>query len=108
MCEGIGVRARVKVRYRVASRVKMRFPCQPQSARVYVSTAGADVANTLIVRPWFDTVRELQSQAFATNTPPQRQQLFLGDRRLQDDGRVLALHGLSWACFGGPFESLFC
>ena len=49
---------------------------------------------SLTIRPWFDTVGELQAQAFATDTPSQRQQLFLGDKLLQDDGRVLAQHGV--------------
>ena len=49
---------------------------------------------SLMVRPWFDMVTDLQAQAFAIDTPSQRQQLFCDGKRLQDDGRVLALHGV--------------
>ena len=43
------------------------------------------------MRPWLNTVEDLQAQAFATDTPSQRQQLILDGKRLKDDGRVLAL-----------------
>ena len=51
-------------------------------------------STSLTVRPWFDTVADLQAQAFAIDIPSQRQQLFLDGKRLQDDGRALALHGV--------------
>ena len=57
-----------------------------------------DALTTLTVRPWFDTVEDLQVQAFASDTPSQRQQLILDSKRLQDDGRVLALHGVVAEC----------
>ena len=53
-----------------------------------------DALTTLTVRLWLDTVEDLQAQAFASDTPSQRQQLILDGKRLQDDGRVLALHGV--------------
>ena len=53
---------------------------------------------SLTVRPWFDTVEDLQSQAFAIDTPSQRQQLVLDGKRLTEDGRVLAQHGLVEEC----------
>ena len=49
---------------------------------------------SLTVRPWLDAVTDLQAQAFVTDTPSQRQQLFMGDKRLKEDGRVLAQHGV--------------
>ena len=49
---------------------------------------------SLSVRPWLDDIRILQAQVFPTDTPSQRQQLFLGDKQLEDDGRVLAQHGV--------------
>ena len=39
-------------------------------------------------------VEDLQAKAFAADTPEQRQQLFLDGKRLQEDGRVLAQHGI--------------
>ena len=78
----------------------MCFPCSPQSAQIYVSLNGTASATPLRLRLWFDTVAELESQAFAlcADTPSPRQQLYLGDKRLQDDGRVLALHGVMPGC----------
>ena len=49
---------------------------------------------SLSVRPWLDEIRILQTQVFSIDTPSQRQQLFLGDKQLEDDGRVLAQHGV--------------
>ena len=49
---------------------------------------------SLSVRPWLDGIRILQAQVFSNDTPSQRQQLFLGDKQLEDDGRVLAQHGV--------------
>ena len=43
---------------------------------------------------WLDNIRTLQTQVFSIDTPSQRQQLFLGDKLLEDDGRVLAQHGV--------------
>ena len=57
-----------------------------------------DALTTITVRPWFDTVEDLQAKAFASDTPSQRQQLLLDGKRLQDDGRVLALHGVVAEC----------
>jgi len=39
-------------------------------------------------------VEDLQAKAFAADTPEQRQQLFLDGKQLQDNGRVLAQHGI--------------
>ena len=55
-------------------------------------------STSLTVRPWFDTVADLQAQAFAVDTPAQRQQLRLDDNLLQDDARVLAQHGVVAEC----------
>ncbi len=55
-------------------------------------------STTLTVRPWFDTVADLQAQAFAIDIPSQRQQLRLDGNLLQDDGRVLAQHGVVAEC----------
>ena len=49
---------------------------------------------SLSVRPWFESVEDLQAKAFAADTPEQRQQLFLDGKQLQEDGRVLAQHGV--------------
>ena len=57
-----------------------------------------DVVASLTVRPWFDTVGDLQAQAFATDTPWQRQRLLLRGKPLQDNGRVLARHGVVAEC----------
>ena len=70
-------------------------PIFPQNARVYVSTNNGSVVNSVIVRPWFDMVTDLQAKVFATGTPSQRQQLFCGEGRLHDDGRVIALQGVT-------------
>ena len=60
----------------------------------------SDILTTTIpaIRPWFNTVEDLQAQAFASDTPSQRQQLLLDGKPLQDDGRVLALHGVVAEC----------
>ena len=39
-------------------------------------------------------VEDLQAKAFAADTPEQRQQLFFDGKQLQEDGRVLAHHGV--------------
>ena len=39
-------------------------------------------------------VEDIRSQVCPIDIPPQRQQLFLGSKRLQEDGCVLALHGV--------------
>ncbi len=49
---------------------------------------------SLSVRPWFESVEDLQAKAFAADTPEQRQQLFFDGKQLQEDGRVLAQHGV--------------
>ena len=69
-----------------------------QSSSIHVSPMAGDALTTFTVRPWFDTVEDLQAQAFASDTPSQRQQLVLDGKRLQDDGRVLALHGVVAEC----------
>ena len=61
--------------------------------QIYLSQEGGD-AVVLTVRPWFDMVEDLQAKAFAADTPEQRQQLFFDGKQLQDDGRVLAQHGV--------------
>ena len=74
----------------------LRVPviCSPQSVRISVCTPDGDAVASLTVRPWFDMVADIQAQVFASDTPSQRQQLFLGSKRLQDDGSVLAQHGV--------------
>ena len=73
---------------------RVRTSHSPQRVRIYISTTeGGDVAS-LSVRPWLDDIRILQAQVFSNDTPSQRQQLFLGDKQLEDDGRVLAQHGV--------------
>ena len=62
--------------------------------QIHVSPKGGGAAVVLTVRPWFDTVEDLQAKAFASDTPEQRQQLFLDGKQLQEDGRVLAQHGV--------------
>ena len=62
--------------------------------RIFVSTSDGEDVISLIVRPWFDMVVDIEAQVFASDTPSQRQQLFLGSKRLQDDGSVLAQHGV--------------
>ena len=57
-----------------------------------------DGLTTFTVRPWLDTVEDLQARAFAPDTPSQRQQLVLEGKPLRDDGRVLALHGVVAEC----------
>ena len=57
-----------------------------------------DALTTITVRPWFDTVEDLQAKAFASDIPSQRQQLILDGKRLTDDGRVLALRGVEAEC----------
>ena len=52
---------------------------------------------SVTVRPWLDTVTNLQAQVFA-DTPSQRQQFFFRGDRLQKDGRVLAQHGVIAGC----------
>ena len=53
---------------------------------------------TITVRPWLDTVEDLQGKAFASDTPSQRQHLLLDGKRLTDDGRALALRGVVAEC----------
>ena len=53
---------------------------------------------SLTVRPWFDCVKDLQAQVSCADTPSQRQQLFFRGEQLQEDGRVLALHGVIAEC----------
>ena len=57
-----------------------------------------DVVTNLFVRPWFDTVKDLQARAFASDTPSRRQQLLLDGKKFKDDGRVLAQHGVVVDC----------
>ena len=65
---------------------------------VKINIVEADNVASLSVRPWFDTAKDLELQAFAANTPSRRQQLLLEDKQLKDDGRVLALHGVVAGC----------
>ena len=69
-----------------------------QCVRIRVSTANDDGLRSITVRPWFDMVTDLEAQTFAKDTPAQRQQLILDGKRLKDDGRVLALHGVVAEC----------
>ena len=62
--------------------------------QISLSQNGGDAAVSLTVRPWFESVEDLQAKAFAADTPEQRQQLFLDGKQLQEDGRVLAQHGV--------------
>ena len=62
--------------------------------RIFISTPDGDEVVSLTVRPWFDMLADIQARVFANDTPSQRQQLFLGSKRLQDDGSVLAQHGV--------------
>lgn len=76
-----------------------RVPRSPQNVEIYVSPIDGDdsTKTSITVRPWLDTVKDLQAKVFVSDTPKQRQQLFLvggGGERLQDDGVVLALHGV--------------
>ena len=73
---------------------RVRTSHSPQNVRIYVSTIEGGDVTSLSVRPWLDDIRILQTQVFSIDTPPQRQQLFLGDKQLEDDGRVLAQHGV--------------
>ena len=66
----------------------------PQNVCIHVSTAEGDGITSLSVRPWLDDVKSLQAQVFSDDAPSQRQQLFLGGKQLEDDGRVLAKHGV--------------
>ena len=72
--------------------------CCSQSARIYIATTDGDAVTSLTVRPGFDWVKDLQGQVRAADTPSQRQQLFFRGDRLQEDGRVLALHGVITEC----------
>ena len=74
------------------------FPCLLQSARIHIATTDGGAATSVTVRPWLDTVTNLQAQAFAADTPSQRQQLFFRGEQLQEDGRVLAQHGVIAGC----------
>ena len=65
---------------------------------MYISGVDGGASTSLTVRPWFDTVADLQSQAFAIDAPSQRQQLRLDGNLLQDDGCVLAQHGVVAEC----------
>ena len=72
--------------------------CCSQSARIYIATTDGEAVISLTVRPWFDWVKDLQAQVCTADTPSQRQQLFFRGDQLQDDGRVLALHGVIAEC----------
>ena len=65
-----------------------------QSVSINISTTAKDDIVSLTVRPWFDMVEDIRSQVCSIDTPSQRLQLFLGSKRLQKDGRVLAQHGV--------------
>ena len=62
--------------------------------QVYLFENRDDTAVSLTVRPWFESVEDFQAKAFAADTPEQRQRLFFNGKRLQEDGRVLAQHGV--------------
>ena len=69
-----------------------------QSARIHLTTTDGGAVTSVTVRPWLDMVTDLQAQVFAVDTPSQRQQLFFRGDQLQEDGRVLALHGMIAEC----------
>ena len=69
-----------------------------QSARIHIATTDGGAVTSVTVRPWIDAVTNLQAQVFATDTPSQRQQLFFRGEQLQEDGRVLAQHGVIAGC----------
>ena len=69
-----------------------------QIAKIDIVTIKGDDVASLSVRPWFDTLKEFQVQAFAADTPSRRQQLLLDGKRLKDDRRVLELHGVVAEC----------
>ena len=75
-------------------------PMFPQSVRINVSPFDSEILITtgITLRPWFNTVEDLKAQAFASDILSQRQQLLLDGMPLQDDGRVLALHGVVAEC----------
>ena len=66
----------------------------PQSVQIHIFANNGDVKTSFTVRTWCDTVEDLRSLVFAAGTPSQRQQLFMNDKPLLDDGLVLALHGV--------------
>merc|ERR1719174_1085392 len=68
------------------------------SVQIHVSPIDGDTLASYTVRPWFDDGQHLQAQAFAKNTPSQRQQLFFDGKQLKEDGNVLALHGVAAEC----------
>ena len=72
--------------------------CCSQSVRIFIATTDGDAVTSLTVRPWFDWVKDLQAQVCTADTPSQRQQLFFRGEQLQEDGRVLALHGVIAEC----------
>ena len=69
-----------------------------QNVRICIATTDGGAVTSLTVRPWFDTVTGLQSLVSSADTPSQRQQLFFRGDRLQEDGRVLAQHGVIAGC----------
>ena len=66
--------------------------------RIFIRTGNDDDARSITVRPWFDMVMDLEARTFAKDAPSQRQQLVLDGKRLEEDGRVLALHGVVAEC----------
>ena len=62
--------------------------------KINISQEGRDDVASLTVRPWFDSVEDLEAKAFAADTPEQRQQLLFNGKPLYEDGRVLAQHGV--------------
>ena len=72
--------------------------CCSQSVRIFIATTDGDAVTSLTVRPWFDCVKDLQAHVSSADTPSQRQQLFFRDDQLQEDGRVLTLHGVIAEC----------
>ena len=68
--------------------------CSTQTVEISVGTTGGDDVVFLNVRPWYDLVQDLQSQAFGSEAPSHRQQLLLDGKRMKEDGRVLAQHGV--------------
>ena len=66
----------------------------PQGAEIFIKTKLGQMVATVTVHPWADGVRSLETQVFDPAVPSQRQYLLFAGARLQEDGRVLAQHGV--------------
>ena len=66
----------------------------PQGAEIFIKTKLGQMVATVTVHPWADGVNTLETQVFDPAVPSQRQYLLFAGARLQEDGRVLAQHGV--------------